>query len=124
MSCTVQVAQNESSRFSPYNRCWLPSDQGMIFAFVGPMIAIIVVRLAVLYSVLYHCNSWSCTASILYTLHKIITIASPELFWHVIYATQVNAILLTISLASLAKSQCKKLGDKKEEAEHYLEVGK
>ena len=41
-----------------------------------------------------------------------------------IYAAQVNAILLTISLVSLAKSQCEKVGDNKEEAEHYLEVGK
>ena len=42
-----------------------------------------------------------------------------------ICAAQVNAILLTISLVSLAKSQCEKVGDKKkEEAEHYLEVGK
>ena len=29
--------------------CWLPSDKGMIFAFVGPMIAIIVVRSSLYY---------------------------------------------------------------------------
>ena len=28
--------------------CWLPSEKGMIFAFVGPMIAVIVVRCCII----------------------------------------------------------------------------
>ena len=41
-------------------------------------------------------------------------------------AVQVNATLLTVSLVSLAKSQCGKVGgdEKKKQAKEYLEVGK
>ena len=43
-----------------------------------------------------------------------------------ICTTQVNAILLIISLVSLAKSQCGKVGDKMKDKQtvHYLEMGK
>ena len=41
-------------------------------------------------------------------------------------ATQVNGILLTISLVSLAKSQCGKVGDSKndKQVQQYLQTGK
>ena len=46
-------------------------------------------------------------------------------YMHALYM-QVNAILLTISLVSLAKSQCRRVVDDKKDkqAEQYLEVGK
>ena len=39
---------------------------------------------------------------------------------------QVNVVLLTVSLVSLAKSQCGSVGDgeKDKQTEQYLEVGK
>ena len=46
----LQVAQKSTY---PFCSCWLPSDKGMIFAFVGPMIAIIVVRSS-LYQLVLH----------------------------------------------------------------------
>ena len=114
--------------------CWLPSDKGMIFAFVGPMLAIIVVRYSMYYictvmhgwaghlqlflSILTYCVlQWMTTRSLITELNYTPT--------H-ICATQVNGILLTISLVSLAKSQCGKVGDSKndKQVQQYLQTGK
>ena len=45
---------------------------------------------------------------------------------HTPCATQVNGILLTISLVSLAKSQCGKIADSKNDKQkkQYLQTGK
>ena len=51
------------------------------------------------------------------------------LYYGCIYTVQVNAVLLTVSMVSLAKSQCGRMEnviikDKVEQAEQYLKVGK
>lgn len=107
--------------------CWLPSDKGMIFAFVGPMIAIIVVRASLYQLVL--CNTAQHPSSthhyILCKSYKHVLSCTSIWLWF-IGALQLNATLLAVSLVSLAKSQCGKVGGNKDEkqTEEYVEVGK
>ena len=91
------------------------------------MIAIIVVRSSLYQLVLYNTAQHPSSTNhyIFLTSYKYVLGCSSMWHWF-IGATQVNATLLAVSLVSLAKSQCGKVGGKKdkEQTEQYLEVGK
>ena len=91
------------------------------------MIAIIVVRSSLYQLVLYNTAQHPSSTHyyIFRKLYKYVLGCSSMWHWF-IGAMQVNATLLAVSLVSLAKSQCGKVGGKKDEeqTEQYLEVGK
>ena len=65
---------------------------------------------------------------VFYTCHTLLCVLEHDYCACVCAFTQVNAVLLTISLVSLAKSQCgmasKMESNKDEKRQKYMDVGK
>ena len=51
--------------------CWLPSEKGMIFAFVGPMIVILLVRYCTFISYLQFIYKFDMNFTLVYTQNLI-----------------------------------------------------